>query len=271
MSFIVKLAKGFVRSAVNQIGRDGGKVISNKIYKNSHATPIRVAVSSNNRKSSYSTSSKYSINNREDLKKAGYKVVLLQSNAFLYFFLAIGGGILPIVGPLYWFYLSFRNFFKRHTRFYHIIQKTVYVRDRRYKTGQRPNGYANVKEYSNVIAKPVISERIVFILKGLIALSIAISLASFQYSIYSSKDEPTSSKTATVAVGVVMAKHGLKMRTSAFRNAKALTSIPFNESVEIISIDGPEETIGTTTTNWMQVKYKDQTGWVWGGLIKTEK
>lgn len=34
-----------VRSAVNQIGRDGGKVISNQIYGDSHSMSIRVAPS----------------------------------------------------------------------------------------------------------------------------------------------------------------------------------------------------------------------------------
>lgn len=39
MGFIENLAKGFVRSAVNQVGRDTGKVVSNKIYGNAHARP----------------------------------------------------------------------------------------------------------------------------------------------------------------------------------------------------------------------------------------
>lgn len=41
MSFITNLAKGFVRSTVNQVGRDTGKIISNKIYGDAHATPIK--------------------------------------------------------------------------------------------------------------------------------------------------------------------------------------------------------------------------------------
>lgn len=270
MSFIENLAKGFVRSAVNQVGRDGGKVISNKVYKNSHSTPIRIVGSSNAGTNTETSEDSGSYNSRQDLKEAGYKAELLQSNVVLYFFMAIGGGILPIVGPFYWFYLAFRNFFKKHTRFYHYTQKPVYVQDRRYKTGQRHDGYTNVKEYSDAVAKPVTSERIVFILKGLIALGIAISLASFQYSIYDSWNEPTSEVAETVIQGTVLAEHGLNMRTSASGQAEVLTSIPFNESVEIMSTDGPEETIGSTTANWMQVKYKDQTGWVWGGLIKTE-
>lgn len=39
-SFISNLAKGFVRSAVNQVGRDGGRVISNKIYNGQNYVPV---------------------------------------------------------------------------------------------------------------------------------------------------------------------------------------------------------------------------------------
>ncbi len=46
-SFFSNLAKGFVRSAVNQVGRDGGRVISNAIYGDKHSTPFR-NVSGNN-------------------------------------------------------------------------------------------------------------------------------------------------------------------------------------------------------------------------------
>jgi len=45
MSFLNNLFKGFVRSSVNQVGRDGGRVISNKLYGDAHSTPIRVAQS----------------------------------------------------------------------------------------------------------------------------------------------------------------------------------------------------------------------------------
>lgn len=41
MGFTKSLAKGFVRSMVNQVGRDGGKVISNELYGDAHSTPYR--------------------------------------------------------------------------------------------------------------------------------------------------------------------------------------------------------------------------------------
>lgn len=40
-SFINELAKGFVRSAVNQVGRDAGRVVSNNIYGDAHSIPHR--------------------------------------------------------------------------------------------------------------------------------------------------------------------------------------------------------------------------------------
>ena len=40
-SFLGQLGKGFIRSAVNQVGRDGGRVISNQVYGDAHSTPIR--------------------------------------------------------------------------------------------------------------------------------------------------------------------------------------------------------------------------------------
>jgi len=40
MSFLNQLGKDFVRSAVRQVGRDGGRVISNQIYNGKHGTPV---------------------------------------------------------------------------------------------------------------------------------------------------------------------------------------------------------------------------------------
>jgi len=40
-SFSGQLAKGFIRSAVNQVGRDGGRVVSNQVYGDAHSVPVR--------------------------------------------------------------------------------------------------------------------------------------------------------------------------------------------------------------------------------------
>jgi hypothetical protein len=41
MSFIVSLIKGFFRSAVNQVGRDGGKIVSKKIYGDNNSSSVQ--------------------------------------------------------------------------------------------------------------------------------------------------------------------------------------------------------------------------------------
>ncbi len=41
----------FLKSAINQVGRDMGKVVSNQIFKDAHSTPYRNIRSSNNRQS----------------------------------------------------------------------------------------------------------------------------------------------------------------------------------------------------------------------------
>ena len=40
-SFATQLAKGFVRSTVNQVGRQTGNVIANNMYGNAHSVPVR--------------------------------------------------------------------------------------------------------------------------------------------------------------------------------------------------------------------------------------
>lgn len=42
MGFFENLGKGFIRSAVNQVGRDGGRVVSNQLYGDAHSTPHRI-------------------------------------------------------------------------------------------------------------------------------------------------------------------------------------------------------------------------------------
>ncbi len=40
-NFFGSLARGFIRSAVNQVGRDSGRVVSNSVFGDKHAVPVR--------------------------------------------------------------------------------------------------------------------------------------------------------------------------------------------------------------------------------------
>ena len=265
MSFINKLARGFVRSAVNQVGRDGGRVISNKVYGDSHSTPIRI-IGSKNSNNSNITNDTENISSRADFASQGYKAVLLQSSPIGYFFMAIGSAILPLIGPLYWLYTSYTNFFKKYTKFYRIIQEPIYAEDRRFKTGERHDGFRNVKQFSIVAAKPQTSERIIFLLKGTIALIFALCIFSIQYSVYMSFTNQPEAEIEKVSTGYVTARDGLNLRKSNSSNADIIISIPFNDSVQILDVV-PVEAKDSSSINWIKVKYHNKTGWVWKELI----
>tara|TARA_R110000823_G_scaffold314507_2_gene443830 strand:- start:365 stop:874 length:510 start_codon:yes stop_codon:yes gene_type:complete len=126
MSFINNLAKGFVRSAVNQVGRDGGKVISNKVYGNSHSTPINIAGSNN-------------INTSDNLiEKKEY--------VYIKFFWAILlSALIPLIGSIIVIYRGYVNIKKNTISMYKIEKQPVYSIDRRHTTGKRLDGYREIK------------------------------------------------------------------------------------------------------------------------------
>lgn len=130
MSFINKLAKGFVKSAVNQVGRDSGKVVSNQIYGDAHSTPIRGVHKSNSRKTT--------IDPKSLIEKKEYIGVK-------FFWAILISALVPIIGGLIIVYRGFANFNKKFITMYKIEKHSVYASDRRYKTGRRYEGTKQVK------------------------------------------------------------------------------------------------------------------------------
>jgi hypothetical protein len=126
MAFLNDLAKGFVRSAVNQVGRDGGKVISNQVYGNQHATPIRVA-------------GNIPIENSENLIADKEYIYIKLMWACL---LSI---IIPIIGGLIVVYRGYVNKKKTTKKMYKLEKQAVYKTDRRHTTGQKFEGYQQIK------------------------------------------------------------------------------------------------------------------------------
>lgn len=130
-SFLTQLGKGFIRSAVNQVGRDGGKVISNNIYGNQHSTPIRIVSNSG-------------IENTE----MPDGVYTKQENTV---FKVIGAIILsfviPFVGGAILIYKGIVNYKKETAKLYKKELQATYVQDRRYKSGQRFEGNREIEVY----------------------------------------------------------------------------------------------------------------------------
>ncbi|MEO6131984.1 MAG: hypothetical protein ABIQ02_09045 [Saprospiraceae bacterium] len=188
MGFVNNLARGFVRAAVNQVGRDGGKFISNKVYGNRHSTPIRIAREPDIHQGSEIQPETDEINippsSREELLSEGYKTDYFNSSEWAYPFILLGSIILPIIGPLYWIIVGSRNLFQDRTKFYTFDQEPVFTSDRRYKTGVRQAGFRSVKRYSDAVISPSGNERFVYLVKGIVALILALSILYLQYEVY---------------------------------------------------------------------------------------
>ena len=129
-SFINGLAKGFVRSAVNQVGRDAGRVVSNNIYGDAHSIPHRnVSAGGAGRVSS--------VGKVED---EGIQPIVPSVGAAWFWgffglvFSIIGGVILLIVG--------YRKLKNKYTAYgWQYESRAVYVADGRYKRGERYDGH----------------------------------------------------------------------------------------------------------------------------------
>lgn len=125
--FIGSLAKGFVRSAVNQVGRDAGRVVSNGVYGNRHSIPVR-NVSGNERvieRSEWRVEGTQAI--EPSVNKAYFK-------AFLGFLLNIFGAVILIIAG----YKRLKN--KNTVKAWRTFSQSVYVADGRCRDGKRYDG-----------------------------------------------------------------------------------------------------------------------------------
>ncbi|MGG7036539.1 MAG: hypothetical protein ACI7YS_15285 [Flavobacterium sp.] len=130
MAFLNNLAKGFVRSAVNQVGRDGGKVISNQVYGNAHSTPIRVV--SNNQSQTQNMDSSNLIEEKEYVWVKFIWAIIIS-------------GLLPILGGFIIIYRGFVNYNRKLAKMYKSESQSVYASDKRYNSGHRYEGTRQVK------------------------------------------------------------------------------------------------------------------------------
>lgn len=163
MSFLSDLAKGFVRSAVNQVGRDGGKVISNKLYGNKHSTPIKnISTTGTGIYVNDITNEPISdIDLRNRIKEEGFKISYNTSNIGI--LLKIWGYILGIIiSSIFYSIYHILIILPSILFLWIIIQKYkascvcvfrygktgIYTQDRRYKNGERITGYKREKSHS---------------------------------------------------------------------------------------------------------------------------
>lgn len=170
-NFMSSLAKGFIRSAVNQVGRDGGKIISNKVYGDAHSTPYRNTSS----QSTYKDDIIYKEVSPDEMRKKaiedGFTPVYSQTHWFLkilyvafsafwlatFFERAVIFGSIPAVILLCKGISKILN--KNEIKMQKIAPVAVYKQDRRYRNGERLVGYTNQKQEIKVKASKEEAEK----------------------------------------------------------------------------------------------------------------
>lgn len=126
-SFLGSLARGFVKSAVNQVGRDAGKVVSNNVYGSSHSTPINT--SGNN----------YNYNEFENSSNITFRTQTWNTGDDLLrylisFFFCL---FIPVIGALIVFIRGILKLIKKNNTLFYSEPEPIRVPDRRYTLGYR--------------------------------------------------------------------------------------------------------------------------------------
>ena len=135
------IGKVFINSMVSQIGRDTGKVITNSVYGDAHATPIRRVGSEVFRNNGDPITYEEALN---VIKTEGYEKDLKLLHPIWFFLLTILLFFLPVFVPQAILVISgILKLFRKDTVFFKKERVAKYVPDRRYRSGARLAGYSD--------------------------------------------------------------------------------------------------------------------------------
>lgn len=173
MGFLDGLFKGFVRSAVNQVGRDGGKVISNKIYKGAHSTPIGTP---EYYREAYGNSSPIPKPSNVIWNVIMFAVwTLILPNSLI----NTAVGIFAFFIPLLFIGRLWRPLFRTYV--HPKVSKGLYKSDRRFTSGSRQIGSYTTTDKS--IQVPLESSEVkTYRVEGILKLIILVTSYGFMYS-----------------------------------------------------------------------------------------
>ena len=132
MGFFENLGKGLIRSAVNQVGRDGGRVVSNQLYGDAHSTPHRIV---NNNARPVIDGDDYVAQYAKEQTVTGVILRVI----FAFFFNLLGAAVLLVYGLK-------KKSKSAFSTVYRYEQMPIYVKDGRYKGGVRYTGDMTVKK-----------------------------------------------------------------------------------------------------------------------------
>ena len=156
MKFLSNLPKLFINSAVRQVGRDGGKVVSNKIYKGKHGTPVYHSGNPYSSESAHHTKSRPRTNNSSyssSRKHQSEPIKISEIDMSIQPLVKEGGlkvvlkglliQIIPIIGSIAVFVKGLSYLNTKTTPIYTKVPNRV--PDKRYKEGYRVEGVSYVQ------------------------------------------------------------------------------------------------------------------------------
>ena len=181
----MNLFNQFISSAVRQVGRDGGRIISNKVYGNQHATKISVI----NENISYD-SSKNILSYDELGYKEGEKICTFSSYPkltllrWLWIIFIIPIPILGLIGSLIFAYkILIKKYYQTETP---LVWKTIKINDRRTSLGYREESILTQEESKKEVYELVVpnSCKIFSIISIIISLITTIGYIFLFLSVY---------------------------------------------------------------------------------------
>ena len=146
-NFTKQLAKGFIRSAVNQVGRDGGRVISNNLYNGENYIPISNTTGSIKHPSSGLAANQSTVPQESVSTTKHFTAGKMALLSFLSIFLMPLG---PMGVILYGVFLLV----DRSDKVEWYTTEPSYTKDLRYKTGARYIGDITQRHSAKVQASP---------------------------------------------------------------------------------------------------------------------
>lgn len=162
MSYLNKLAKGFIRSAVNQVGRDGGRVVSNKVYKGKHSKPIYYHDPTSQQNPSNDQGSTSDSDHPTEIDWS-VQPNLMKSHPFVTFIKGYFVHMLVFIGFFIALYKIISSFLKKNTPIYSVVENRI--QDKRYKAGYRVDGDILIE--TNLRRELLPEEKRYFKIKGL--------------------------------------------------------------------------------------------------------
>lgn len=168
MSYVNKLAKGFVRSAINQVGRDGGRVVSNKVYKGKHSKPIYYHDPTNQLSKTGVSSPGAVLEALDSENDINWEIQpgIKRSSMIVTFLKGFFVQIIPLIGSVLYMWKVIQSFIYMNKAIPIYALAENRVKDKRRKEGYRVDGHVIVE--TDRFRSPLPDERSYYKRKGFI-------------------------------------------------------------------------------------------------------